>query len=277
MTAFALQDQLNWEVTKRRICVIGADGNFQPIEGKMATVREDNDKVLGIVGDDYEVLANSDLKKLIQPLVDEQVLTVTNQGFLGHGKKVFVQAQVDQDYEVAGFKHKGLITLLNSHDGTTKVAIGPTCVRVICQNTFALAMTQLGEKFRHSSGVTEKVLSSQAVINFVNEAMKHYSERVETLAAAPCSAGKFQEFIEEVYQKDTKRMRESFVDQLNQLFYTGKGNEGKTMLDAFSSVTEYASNYSRKSTSGRFLYSQFGQGARINNRALRVGLELAAV
>jgi hypothetical protein len=83
--------------------------------------------------------------------------------------------------------------------------------------------------------------------------------------------------VEEVYQKDTKRMRESFVDQLNQLFYTGKGNEGKTMHDAFAAVTEYASNYSRKSTSGRFLYSQFGQGARINNRALRVGLELAAV
>jgi hypothetical protein len=33
----------------------------------------------------------------------------------------------------------------------------------------------------------------------------------------------------------------------------------------------------RKTESGRFLYSQFGQGARSNIRALQVGLELAAV
>ena len=72
-------------------------------------------------------------------------------------------------------------------------------------------------------------------------------------------------------------MRDSFVSQLNSLFYSGKGNEGKTYHDAFAAVTEYASNYSRKTTSGRFLYSQFGQGSRINNRALRAGLELAAV
>jgi hypothetical protein len=87
----------------------------------------------------------------------------------------------------------------------------------------------------------------------------------------------FKEFIGQVYGKDTDKMRDSFVSQLNNLFYNGKGNEGKTMHDAFAAVTEYASNYSRKSTSGRFLYSQFGQGARINNRALRAGLELAAV
>lgn len=275
MTAFALQDQLDWEVAKRRICVIGADGNFQPIEGKMATVREDNDKVLGIVGDDYEVLANSDLKKLIQPLVDEQVLTVTNQGFLNHGKKVFIQAEVAQDYEVAGFKHKGLITLLNSHDGTTKVAIGPTCVRVICQNTFALAMTQLGERFRHSSGVTEKVLSSQAVINFVNDAMEAYSKRVETLSAVPCSAGQFQKVIEEVTGKDIKNVRESVVSTLNNLFYNGRGNEGKTMADAFNAWTDFASNHARKTASGNFFYSQFGQGASANKKAMAVLTEMA--
>jgi len=94
MVAFAMQDKLDWEVSKRAICVLGADGNFQPIEGKMATVREDNDKVLGIVSDDYEIVANSDLKKIIQPLVDEEVLTVSNMGFLNGGKKVFVQAQI---------------------------------------------------------------------------------------------------------------------------------------------------------------------------------------
>jgi phage/plasmid-like protein (TIGR03299 family) len=277
MVAFSVSDKLEWEVSKRQICVIGADGTFQPVEGKMATVREDDDKVLGIVGEDYEVFANSDLKKLVQPLVDEQVLTVTNQGFLNHGKRVFIQAQVSQDYEVAGFKHRGLITLLNSHDGSTKVAIGPTCVRVICSNSFALAMTQLGERFRHSAGVTEKVLSSQAVISFVDEAMKRYSERVETLSAKPCTAGQFQEVIEKVTGKEIKDVRESVVSKLNNLFYSGKGNEGRTMVDAFNAWTEFASHHARKTASGNFFYSQFGQGATANKKAMQVLTEMATV
>jgi hypothetical protein len=52
MATFAFNDDLSWGVSKRAICVIGADGTFQPVEGKMATVREDTDKVLGIVGED---------------------------------------------------------------------------------------------------------------------------------------------------------------------------------------------------------------------------------
>jgi hypothetical protein len=121
------------------------------------------------------------------------------------------------------------------------------------------------------------VLESTFIVDYVNGAMKQYSEYMETLATAPCSGAQFRSFIEQVYSKKADTMRSSFVDQLNNLFYNGKGNEGKTYHDAFNAVTEYASNYSRKTTSGRFLYSQFGQGSRLNNRALRAGLELAAV
>ena len=103
------------------------------------------------------------------------------------------------------------------------------------------------------------------------------AEYMEKLASERCTAVQFRNYLEVVYNKDVSKMRDSFVSQLNDLFYNGKGNEGKTYHDAFNAVTEYASNYSRKSASGRFLYSQFGQGARVNNRALRSALELATV
>jgi phage/plasmid-like protein (TIGR03299 family) len=277
MTTFKVNDSLSWEVSKRRICVLGADGGLQPIEGKMATVREDNDQVLGIVSDDYEVLANSDLKQLIKPMVDEQLLTVTNTGYLNGGRKVFVQAEIAQDYEVAGFKHKGFITLLNSHDGTTKVAVGPTCVRVICGNTFSQSYAELGEKFRHGAGVTENFLSSKTVIDFVNDAMRRYSEQVETLAAAPCSAGQFEKAIETITGKEVANVREKMVLKLKDLFRNGQGNEGRTMADAFNAWTDLASNHSRKSPTSRYFYSNFGAGAKVNARAMRVLTEMATV
>jgi phage/plasmid-like protein (TIGR03299 family) len=277
MVAFAMNDSLSWEVSKRAICVIGADGTFQPIEGKMATVREDNDKVLGIVGNDYEVVANSDLKKLVQPLIDEEVLTVSNMGYLNGGKKVFIQAQIAQDYRVVGESYKGMITLLNSHDGTTTVSLGTTCVRVICSNTFTTAMKKLNEKFRHSEGVTERVLSSNAIVEYVDGAMRKYSEYAETLAAAPCSAAQFKQAVEAIYQKPVDKLRDNFVSRLNANFYNGIGTEGKSFYDAFNSVTQFNTHDSRKSKDARLNYSQFGAGAVINRRAMAVLTEMATV
>jgi phage/plasmid-like protein (TIGR03299 family) len=277
MASFAFNDDLSWSVAKRQICVIGADGNFHPVEGKLATVREDTDKVLGIVGDDYEIVANADLKKLIQPLVDEEVLTVSNMGYLNGGKKVFIQAQIAKDYQVVGESYKGMITLLNSHDGSSTVCLGTTMIRVICQNTFQAATKKLTEKYRHSEGVTEKVLGSTAIVEYVDGAMRKYSEYAETLAAAPCSASQFKQAVEAIYGKETKDLRENLVAKLNANFYNGIGTEGKSFYCAFNSITQFVTHDSRKSKEARMNYSQFGQGAAISRRAMQVLTEMAAV
>ena len=274
MPAFAINDSLNWTVSKRTLCYMTADG-LQPWAEKQAVVRDDNDVALGVVSPEYELVQNEDLKSLIDPMVSEGVLTVVKQGYLNKGAKVFIQAEVNQEFQVAGESYKGLITLLNGHTGNASVAIGTTATRIICNNTFAMAYKDIGEKFRHSVGVTERVLESTAVINYVNDAMRKYSEYVETLADTKCTSTQFKQAVEEIYGKSTDKLRGSFVDQLNNLFYNGKGNSGKTMYDAFNAVTEFATHYSRKSADGRFNYSNFGRGAELNRKAMAVLTEMA--
>ena len=275
--AFAVTNDLNWSVSKRPLFYQRANGSSAEWPDRVAVVRDDNDRCLGVVSPDYETVQNSDLLNLVNPMVEEGLLTIENMGYLNHGARVFAQAKVNKEFTVIGEDYKGYITLLNSHNGSTSVAIGSTMTRVICGNTFTAAYSNISERYRHSAGVTERVLESTFVLDYVNGAMKTYSEYVEKIAGARCTGAQFKAFIEEVYQKPVDSMRDSFVQQLNNLFYSGKGNEGKSFYDSFNACTEYASNYSRKTPSGRFQYAQFGQGARINNRALRVALEMAAV
>jgi phage/plasmid-like protein (TIGR03299 family) len=277
MPTFAVTNDLSWTVSHRPLYFTGNDGSPVQWEGTVAVVRDDTGRCLGSVSENYETLQNSDLLKLVNPLVSEGLLTVENLGYLNHGAKVFAQARLAKEYQINGEDYQGYVTLLNGHTGNCSVAIGSTLTRVICGNTFATAYSDISEKYRHSAGVTERVLESTFVLDYVNGAMETYSNYMTQLAKAPCSGTQFQQYLETVYQKPVANLRESFVEQLNGLFYSGRGNEGKTFHDAFSAVTEYASNFSRKTTSGRFLYSQFGKGAKINNRALRAGLELAAV
>jgi phage/plasmid-like protein (TIGR03299 family) len=275
--AFSISDDLSWTVSQRPLFYQRSNGTTAECPDRVAIVRDDNDHCLGFVSSSYETLQNSDLLQLINPMVEEGLLTIENRGYLNNGARVFAQAVLNQEYKVIGEDYKGYITLLNSHNGSTSVAIGSTMTRVICGNTFTASYSDISERYRHSAGVTDRVLESTFVLDYINGAMKTYAEYVEKIAGARCTGAQFKTFIEEVYQKPVESMRDSFVQQLNNLFYNGKGNEGKSLYDCFNACTEYASNHSRKTVQGRFQYAQFGQGARINNRAMRVALEMAAV
>ena len=274
---FAVTNDLNWTVSQRPLFFQRGNGTLGECPKSVAVVRDDNERCLGFVSADYETVQNSDLLQLVNPMIEEGLLTMKNVGYLNHGARVFAQAELNQEYKVLGEDYKGYVTVLNGHIGNSSVAIGSTMTRVICGNTFASAYSDISEKYRHSAGVTERVLESTFVIDYVNSAMKQYSDYVEKLAGARCTGSQFRTFIEEVYNKPADKMRDSFVSQLNTLFYSGKGNEGRTFYDGFNALTEYASNYSRKSVTGRFQYANFGQGSRINQRAMRVALEMAAV
>jgi phage/plasmid-like protein (TIGR03299 family) len=275
MPAFATNDNLQWTVSHRPLFFTGNDGQPTQWDGQVAVVRDDTGRCLGSVSSTYETVQNQDLLKLIQPMVDEGVLTIENMGHLKHGAKVFAQAKINQEFQVIGEDYNAYITLLNGHVGNASVAIGPSATRVICGNTFAMAYSDLGEKYRHAMGVNERVLDSKAVINYVDGAMKRYGEYVETLASAPCSAAAFKNAVEKIYAKDAGNLRH--IETLNNLFYTGAGNDGRTYYDAFNAITDYASNQSRRDAAGRFNYANFGTGAKVNQRAMRVLTELAAV
>jgi phage/plasmid-like protein (TIGR03299 family) len=275
MPAFSVSDNLDWSVEQRPIFYPGADGSMTRFEDRVAIVRDDNGQALGIVSSGYETVQNSTLKGMVSPLVEEGLLTVENIGHLSNGAKVFIQAKVNQEFRVVGENYNSYITLLNGHTGNSSVAIGPSTVRVVCGNTFAMSYSQIGEKFRHSEGVTERVLDSKAISEYMNSAMRKYSENVEVLAKTRCVSSQFRQFLEETYNKEYDKMRN--VEVLNQLFYGGAGNEGQTFYDAFNAVTEFSSNRSRKTSAGRFNYANFGQGNILNRRAMAVALELASV
>jgi len=270
--AFAITNNLDWTVSKRPLVFPLANGELQTVPDKYGIVRDDNDQFLGVVSRDYEVVQNSDLLTLINPMVAEGLLTVQNVGYLNNGGRVFAQARINQEFQVVGEDYKAFITILNGHTGNASVAIGATATRVICGNTFSMAYSDLSERYRHQVGVNERVLESKAVLNYVNGAMAKYAQSVEKLATTPCSPVQLRNALEDIYQKDVDKIRN--IEVLNNLFYNGAGNEGRTLYDCLNAVTDYSSNRSRKTEAGRFNYTNFGKGATINRRAMAVLTEL---
>lgn len=275
MTAFAITNDLNWTVSNRAVASMNFKGEWEVDPNTVAVHRDDNDARLGYVSAGYETVQNETLLSKVYPLVEEGLLTIENMGYLNNGAKVFVQSRISEEFRVIGENYKAYITLLNGHTANASVAIGSSAVRVICNNTFAMAYREIGQKFRHNRGVNDLVIESSTVMDIVNEDMATYAKNVETIASANCTGAQFTRFLEATYgKKEGDKIRN--IDRLNNLFYNGAGNEGRTLYDAFNAITEYSSHEVRKSADGCFNYANFGQGVSINQRAMRVALEMAA-
>lgn len=270
----ATQASLDWNVLACPVAVQLPDGTSREVPNRKVLVRDDNFAQVGVVGGRYEIVQNSVITGLVSPLVSEGLLEITNQGYLGGGSKVFIQAQMTQGYEIAGEDHRAMLTLLNSHDGTSPLAAGVTDTRVICSNTFAMAMEGMSTRLQHKLGVNEQALKITETLDFVNERMRRFSEAAEVLSSTKATVGMVDKIILTAYGKkegDTVRNRDQIVDR----FFNGRGNEGSTLWDAFNAITEFNTHASGKTNEARFGYANFGTGASVARRAIDAALALA--
>ena len=273
---FATHAPIDWNVLELPVSVTFPDGTSQEVGNKKALLRDDNLAQLGFVSKNYEVVQNSVLKSLINPLVSEGLLEIKNTGWIKGGRLVFVQAQMAEEFNIAGETHQGMLTLLNSHDGTTQLSAGVTDVRVICANTFAMAYSEMSTRLQHKLGVNERALGIPETLEYVNTRMKMFQDAAETLSSAKATTAQVERVFRAAYGKKQDETVRNW-DQLWALYRNGQGNEGATLWDAFNAVTEFNSHSARKTSDARFTYSNFGSGASIARRAIDAALELAAV
>jgi phage/plasmid-like protein (TIGR03299 family) len=273
---FATNAPIDWNVIEAPVSVTLPDGTSREIGNKKALLRDDDFTQLGFVSKSYEVVQNSVLKGLINPLVSEGLLEIKNTGWIKGGRLVFIQAQMAQEFEVAGETHQVMLTLLNSHDGSTQLSAGVTDVRVICQNTFAMAYSEMSTRLQHKLGVNERALGITETLDYVNTRMKMFQAAAECLSLANATMAQVERVFRAAYgKKQDEKVRN--WDELWALYRNGRGNEGATLWDAFNAVTEFTSHQSRKAADSRFAYANFGSGAAISRRAIDAALELAAV
>lgn len=134
----------------------------------MATVRTDINQSLGVVSDSYGVVQNSDAFKFVDMLVSgkfadrDNTPVIETAGVLGRGERVFVTAKFPKQI-VLDARRDDLVDMYacftTSHDGSGSVRCVITPIRVVCNNTLNLALSNnIGRiSFRHSSNVMSRL------------------------------------------------------------------------------------------------------------------------
>lgn len=129
---------LDWKVELRPICTNDSD-NFA-IDSHRAVVKEGTSSILGVVGQSYHPLQNTEAFEWFEPFLENDFATLETAGSLFNGKKVWILAKTHKEADVvSGDTVESYILLSNSHDGSSTVKVGFTPIRVVCNNTLSYA------------------------------------------------------------------------------------------------------------------------------------------
>lgn len=139
-----------------------------------ANVRTDTDGILGVVGNDYNIVQNVDAFSFFDGIVGgKDGILYETAGALGkHGHRVFITAKLP-DYIRVGRNDciEKYLFLTTSHDGLGSIQIAFTPVRIVCRNTLNAALNNQTNciKIRHTASAADKLKEAHKMLGITNQ------------------------------------------------------------------------------------------------------------
>ncbi|BDU25207.1 DUF932 domain-containing protein [Flavobacterium sp. GSB-24] len=138
-----------------------------------ATVRTDNNTVLGVVGKDYHIVQNREAFSFFDAIVggSDGILYETA-GALGNGERIFITAKLPDYIRVGNGDDvtEKYIFLTTSHDGSGSITAAFTPIRIVCQNTLNASLRSMSNvvRIRHTSGAKQRLDDAHKVMGLAN-------------------------------------------------------------------------------------------------------------
>jgi phage/plasmid-like protein (TIGR03299 family) len=255
--------------------------------------RDQND-VLGVVGERYNVLQNEELFSFGDNLLDGGGRWETA-GSIKGGRQVFGSIALEREtvLDPSGVSDKVNTYLLvnTSHDGSIAIQASVTPVRVVCANTLNLALgsgrgrgrnAKQSFKIRHTQTANGKVQAAREALSLTNTYMDEFDKQAQALFEAQVTNDMFAKIVQTAYpmpetdSKGSVKKWETKVDLIGDI-YTGPTNgmiagNGWGVLNALTERLDWYRS-ARGGNTENLLVSASGFDAAINaekNRLLTV-------
>ena len=245
------QTNLNWTVREETLTT--ESGIIIPKQ--KAIVRDDTNEVLSIHGEGYYPYQNHQLIELLDKVSQQVGLPIHKGGSFGNGEKVFIQLK-SNDMKLGNDRIEGYITGINSFDGTTSLAFGPSNITISCQNTFFAAFPNLDTKVRHTKNMImrvedicrglEQVVEEEAKMF---EDIKMLSETRMTKQNEDWVTRTLFNIMKEVDMNDEEQVSSVTRNKLTRFYVDLNGElkeKGDSLWGLFSGVTKYTTHSMNK-------------------------------
>lgn len=261
---------LDWDVEQRKVYYY-ADSYLRESEGDRAIVRRDTGRKLKILSEAYTPVQNREAFSFFDSVVGEGQAIYHTAGSLQGGRKVWILAKLPHDIGLPDDRIECYILLSNSHDGSMSVRMRPTSVRVVCANTLSVA---LGEQnvaewsTPHRGDIMTRVNQAREMLSLQEAHFEMMMRSIEELADEKMRSAERETFYRRLFSIDDELDHEKSrpVIAVEELFRTGRGNNGESRYDMLNAVTEWV-DHKRGNDEKRLHSAWFGSGNDIKRRA----------
>jgi Domain of unknown function (DUF932) len=238
---------LNWGVRSETITTESGI----VLDGYKALVRDDNNTALSVMSDSYEPFQNYDLVELLDKVSNKTGLEVAKGGSFKDGARVYIQLKSD-NLKLGDDRIEGYLTGINSFDGSTSLAFGPSNITISCMNSFFAAFREMNTKIRHTKNMMIKVDEvCRSLENALVEEKKMFDSIVQLSdmryddLMKDDVVRKLFDIKKDIDLKDLDSIHPTTRNKINRFYVDLNGElqqKGDNMWGLFSGVTKYTTH-----------------------------------
>ena len=275
----------DWTVSKQQMYVM--DGI--PVTGKKALVRDSDNSVLDIVGDDWNPVQNDEAFEFFHEYCMAGDMEMHTAGSLDDGRMVWVLAKVKESFSILGDDQVDSYLLFsNPHKYGKAIDVRFTPIRVVCNNTLTMSLNTASNnqvKLNHRTAFDADTVKQ--TLGIAHDKFSQYKQVAEFLSSKRYTAESLVNYYNDVfphtYAGSKGKKVESFEDltknakAAHDVLHTQPGatkGEG-SFWQAFNSVTYMTDHLMGRSSESRLNSAWFGQNQTRKVKALEKAVEYA--
>ena len=277
---------LDWSVEKVPLYFTNRGGKAVSVN-KQALVRSTDQKVLDVIGDDWNPVQNEDAFEFFSEYVLAGDMEMNTAGSLKGGKNVFALAKVKESFSILGEDQVDSYLLFsNPHEYGKAIDVRFTPVRVVCNNTLTFSLQAASKNFvklNHRSKFDADMVKQQ--MGLASEKFAKYKEMAEFLSTKKFSVESLINYYNEVFPHTYSKGKEvKAIEDLTKnakaamdVLYTQPGaNFGEgTWWQALNSVTYMTDHTMGRNAETRLQSAWFGQNQARKVKAVNKAVEYA--
>ncbi|CAM5554357.1 DUF932 domain-containing protein [Eoetvoesiella caeni] len=241
--------------------------------------RSDTQAPLSVVSQRYQVVQPREILEFYRDLTEVSGFQLETAGVLKGGKKVWALARTGHSATIqANDVTNAYVLLATACDGTLATTAQFTAVRVVCNNTLAVAIddSKGAVKVPHSTTFDAEAVKRQLGISVSN--WDTFMYRMKLLSERQVKHAEAETFFRQLFTNpqlhpSRKPNEQAMAKTLS--IYNGRGRGAElgssngTALGLLNSITEFVDHERRaRNTDYRLDSAWFGQGATLKQKAL---------
>ena len=271
---------LDWSVTKQPMYYMDDLGEMGEVPGKSALVRSSDNKVMDIVGQDWNPVQNAEAFEFFREFVDTGDMQMHTAGSLKDGKMVWALAKVNDGFTIKTAQGEdsveSYLLFSNPHQYGKSIDVRFTPIRVVCNNTLTLSLNQNVDQYvRMGHQRPFNAEDAMATLGMAHKKLETYKEAAEYLCQKSYTTDDMLNYFNQVFpsasDRDSNKSREA-----QEVMHTQAGaalGEG-TFWQLFNGVTYYVDHEMGRNADNRMSAAWFGSGVKKKQDALALAVEM---